>query len=422
MKYNLDDLISKSFEGKEKVSPEFAQSVIKGLQEGSGGRRRRNGGIIAAACAGVVIVAGVTALMWKDGTSVQKDAEWKTSGLQAEKTFRPDTRNNGIQEAPGASSANTEDKVGGKSSIDNPAASRQKAASVNSENEAVSVSDSQDSKSEKIKKYVKDEKLEMDKKSEKREKQDTSKKPEKHSDNTKKDDSNSSDNQNPSDSSEEKKPTATAKPEKPGTSPEKPTATAKPAEPGTIKVLGNYVQLCSMRQLGNSDNASEMQHVITSSSLVEEAVKNTAIYTYEQLQEYREKTRERFLKFELGEGKELFLSALEEYFQGLRQYDKAYFEKNVLYIHNAYVTSGYDFRLHAVDAVEKEDGKKVLDVQIERFWPVPEDVCTPCVMENHMLVVEIPKDVAEKCDSIEGQIVGMKLEPWENPGSRDWED
>ena len=145
-------------------------------------------------------------------------------------------------------------------------------------------------------------------------------------------------------------------------------------------------------QLGDAFDGEDAEKVsLAFSSLIYEAVlENQVIASYNQLQEIIRKIHK----------EHSFWHMIKGLVEPLKKYDRDYFQNNVLYFHNIFQTMGYDFNLLSVELMEDE-GRKYLKIELKPFWALPPDQCAPCVMRYYGCFIQMPKEVAQKCDTVE---------------------
>lgn len=181
----------------------------------------------------------------------------------------------------------------------------------------------------------------------------------------------------------------------------KPEGTRKPEStktPSLLVSVKDYTKLCSMECVSpKSDDTDEITMIF--SSLIERNVLNNQIITsYDQLHTIIQKIE--------NERNSWNGDIINQIVQVLEQYDRDYFQRNVLYYHNVYWTAGYDFRLSSVNMLMEEGGRKFLKIELDKFWALPPDYCAVDVMCYYGCFIQIPRDVAEECDAIECSLIG----------------
>lgn len=354
MKHDLDDLILQSFRKKEKISPEFSRSVMNKMKTAKETAGRNNRGLVVAACVGILLVAGMTALVWKDNPTTQKEKGTKTVARETN--------------SPASSGENTDDSVGEENTD----------KSINGAKGQIEKNGKEKESSQKEVSRVTATKNPV---ATRRPKEDIQKEKKKR---------NSSEKQNVPRS--EKKP-STEKQKSPSVN-QLPRVTAAPDAVEPV-VAGSYIDLCSMKE-ASPDTENDSEAEIAFSRLFEdEMFGNQKISSYEELQDLIGKAKKECKDWNTPAKNR----ALNWIIQQLEQYDTNYFEKNALYLYNVYCTYGYDFKLSAVNVVDQEDGKKLLDIQLDRVWTVGDDEAVPCVMCYYCCFVQVPRNIADACDS-----------------------
>ncbi len=399
MKYDLDDLLLKSFEKREKAPPEFSKSVMEKMQASSGGKRRKTQQICAAACIGMILLSVAALLAWKadSGVNVEKQpvrwvksesqgnvaqvphADSEQSGIIGESPNVSDGKDEAQKNALGDRGSEGERQEGFPASTGLPDISEESSdaskrnASVNHPERERRLSANASDKSVKIQSESDVRKT--------------------------KDQSASSKNQvkKPS-AATENKPGTLVKPDdikRPGTT-RKPEATMGPTGSGQPVSVKDYTRLCSMQCVRPEGEDAEKISLEFSSLIDKGVLEDQLITSYDQLQGIIRTIQK----------EHSYWHVIKWLVEPLKKYDRAYFRENVLYFYNVYWTMGYDFSLSSATLVEEEGGRKELKIELEHFWALPADLCAPCVMCYYGSFIQIPRDVAEKCDAIECSLIG----------------
>ena len=403
MKYDLEELLSKSYEQGEKASREFSRSVIEKMQASTGRGIRKRPWICAAACMGVLLLSGAALLSWKAHSDVGegKQSAWRSRSKVEEKVAQvpdADGKQSEMAGQPGdafdggdrvAKNPSAEGGDGGEGQKGSPASTGVPPISDESSNASdrnASEDHSRKERSQSANASYKSVEIQPEPGVRKQ--------------------SVPSDHQVKKPAADEgKKPGTAEKPgdagkpgtaekpgdaEKPGTA-SKPAATGKPAGSGKPVVVKDYTRLCSMQCVRPEGEDVEEVSLAFSSLINRGVLKNQVIASYDQLQEII-----RIIKKE-----HFFQHVVQGLVEPLKKYDRSYFQKNVLYLYNIYETMGYDFTLFSVKYVEEEGGRKKLKIELDGFWALPPDQCAPCVMCYYGSFIQMPRELAEKCDDIE---------------------
>lgn len=378
MKFNLDELISKSFEGKEKVSSGFSQSVIEKMQEASGKTRRKNKGVLVAACVGMVLVTGVAVFAWGNSLDQQQT---KKSQILSEKTEIPHSVNKDSNRENNERNAKRTKKEDGTKSENVENENAEEIQEEDLSRNPIKNAESKNRRKDETRKITDNARI---KKSIKNDISKQTKKWKEVSDKTR--DRESSVNQ--------KHPVCTKKP--PSDESSKPSVSSTPNITVPVISAGNYVDLCNMKMaIPEKQDSSDVQMVL-GELYSDDLFGDQKVTSYEQLQALIEKATKECDTWETtmaGWG-------LKWIVQQLEQYDKKFFEDNALYINKIFLTYGYDFKLSAVDVKEEDNGKKSLNIKLDEIWTIGEDCAAPAVMVYYCCFVQVPKSVADGCTSV----------------------
>ncbi|MDO4165950.1 MAG: hypothetical protein Q4D32_00945 [Eubacteriales bacterium] len=424
MKYDLDDLITKSYAKKDMVTPEFSQSVMEKMQAYSETPQRNHGRIIVAACVGIACVIGVSILVWGDRTNRESDPG---SSVLAEATGTPDT----VNENTDTDTEETEHSPEVAEKAEQPDNSEEPAQSVPQESSGEEQQDTPaaaetgapqnkhtDNRSAEGNKGKEDAR-----KSHKDPKTTVKPNDAKEQTHPSGEDRENTINQSPS--------TAT---QTPNTDTEQtPSASAEPEQKVPV---GSYLALCSMKcaspnkdlheegQVPSEDEGTvppegeevelpegeeneafaktEGLEVVFSRLFSGDLFREQKISSYEQLQGLIEKAALENKDQLYGEW------GMEWISQQFSQYDKAFFEENTLYLYTIYLTYGYSFSLSGVDVSQDADGNECLNIQVDQYKALEPGADTLEVMCYYCCFIQVPKYVANACDSVEYVVTNQR--------------